>query len=207
MRRREIVAGLGSIGALASAGGLLLGDGLSSQADTADADDGGDDGGPLTVETIDARGSDAGTLSVPNGDLMVVELFVTGCGNCQAQMPNLAEAHAQLVADYGDELTFLGATYQSPEGKPPAELRDWWRGHGGNWPIGYDPTGDIAAQYGIVGYPVTVVIDGNGEKRWEKLGITSPDVIVDRVESILETSSDGATNSSTDANATESTST
>ncbi len=205
MRRREIVAGLGSIGALAGAGGLLLGDGLLSRADTADADDGGDDGGPITVETIDAPGSDAGTLSVPNGDIMVVEFFVTGCGNCQAQMPNLAEAHAQLVADYGDELTFLGATYQSAESKPPAELREWWRGHGGNWPIGYDPTGDIAAQYGVVGYPVTVVIDGDGEKRWEKLGITSSDVIVDHVESILETSSDETTNSSPVTNTTEST--
>jgi len=207
MRRREIVAGLGSVGTIAGAGGLLLGDGFSFGADTADADDGSDDGGPITVETIDARGSDAGTLPVPNGDIMVIELFVTGCGNCQAQMPNLAEAHARLVADHGDELTFLGATYQSPDGKPPAEFREWWRSHDGNWPVGYDPTGDIAAQYGIVGYPVTVVIDGDGEKRWEKLGVTSPDVIVDHVESVLETSSDGETNSSADANATESTST
>ncbi|MFD1563948.1 TlpA family protein disulfide reductase [Haloarchaeobius amylolyticus] len=204
MRRREIVAGIGSIGALAGAGGLLLGDVPSFGGDTADADDGGDDDGPVTVETIDARGSDAGTLSVPNGDVMIVELFVTGCGNCQAQMPNLAEAHARLAPDHGDELTFLGATYQSAESKPPAELRDWWRGHGGNWPVGYDPTGDIASQYGIVGYPVTVVIDGDGEKRWEKLGITSPAEIVDAVEPVLETSGDGDTNASTGTNESES---
>jgi len=205
MRRREIVAGLGSVGALAGAGGLLLGGVPPFGADSAGSDRDGDDDGPITVETIDARGSEAGTLTVPNGDIMVVELFVTGCGNCLAQMPNLASAHADLTAEHGDSLTFLGATYQSAESKPPAELRDWWRGHGGNWPIGYDPAGEIAARYGIVGYPVTVVIDGDGEKRWKKLGITSPDVIVDHVESVLETSSDGETNSSADTSESSST--
>ena len=205
MRRRELVAGLGSIGVLAGGGGLLLGGVPWSGGDSTSADD-GDGDGPISIETIDAPGSEAGTLSVPNGDVMVVDLFVTGCGNCQAQMPNVAEARSQLVTDYGDDLTFLGATYQSSDDKSPTELRDWWRGHSGNWPVGYDPTGDIAATYGLVGYPITVVIDGQGEKRWSHLGVTSPDTIVDAVEPVLAERHNRATNSSTDANATESTS-
>ncbi|MFA9415193.1 TlpA family protein disulfide reductase [Natrinema sp. HArc-T2] len=200
MRRREIVAGLGSVGALAGAGGLLLGGVPSFGADSgSDSDD-----GPLTVETIDARGSEAGTLTVPNGDIMVLEFFVTGCGNCQTQMPKVAEAYSRIATDHGDEVTFLGVTFQSPETKPPAELREWWRAHGGNWPVGYDPMGDIAASYGFSSYPTTIVTDADGEKHWGKLGITQPDVIVDHVESVLETSSDGTTNAAADSDAAES---
>ncbi|TMT85843.1 TlpA family protein disulfide reductase [Haloterrigena sp. H1] len=200
MRRREIVAGLGSVGALAGAGGLLLG-GVPSFG--ADSGPGNGDDGSYTVETIDARGSEAGTLPVPTGDVMVLEFFVTGCGNCQTQMPKIAEAYSQLATDHGDEVTFLGITFQSPDNKPPAELRDWWRAHGGNWPVGYDPMGDIAASYGYSSYPTTIVTDADGEKHWGKLGITEPDVIVDHVESVLETSSDETTNSSVNANTTE----
>ena len=202
MRRREIVAGLGSVGTIAGAGGLLLGGVPSFGADS--GSDAGDDG-PLTVDTIDARGSEAGTLTVPNGDVMVLEFFVTGCGNCQAQMPKVAAAHSQLAPAHGDAVTFLGVTFQSPENKPPAELRDWWRAHGGNWPVGYDPLGDVAVNYGHSSYPTTVVLDADGEKHWGKLGITEPDVIVDHVESVLETSSGETTNSSVNATSTEST--
>ncbi|MFC6765050.1 TlpA family protein disulfide reductase [Natrinema soli] len=210
MRRREIIAGLGSVGVLAGAGGLFLG-GVPSfgavpsfEADSTESEHEGGSDGPITVETIDAPGSEAGTVTVPNGDVMVVELFVTGCGNCQAQMSNLAEAHSQLAADYGDGLTFLGATYQSNDSKPPAELRDWWRGHGGNWPVGYDPTGDISARYGAVGYPVTMVIDERGEKRWEELGFAPPETIVEAVEPVLEANDGTTTNESTTPGANES---
>lgn len=210
MRRREIVAGLGSVGVLAGAGGLFL-EGVPSfgavpslEDDSAGSEPDGDSDGPITVETIDARGSEAGVVTVPNGEVMVVELFVTGCGNCQAQMSNLAEAHSRLAADDGDGLTFLGATYQSDDSKPPAELRDWWRGHGGNWPVGYDPTGDLSARYGAVGYPVTMVIDERGEKRWEKLGFAPPEAIVEAVEPVLEENEGTATDESTTAEANES---
>ena len=202
MRRREIVAGLGSVGTIVGAGGLLLGGMPSLGADS--GSDTGDDGA-LTVDTIDARGSEAGTRTVPTGDVMVLELFVTGCGNCRAQLPNVAAAHSQLATDHGDEVTFLGITFQSPETKPPAELRDWWRAHGGNWAVGYDPMGNVAANYGFSSYPTTIVTDADGEKHWGKLGITRPAVIVDHVESALETSSDGTTNASVDATSPEST--
>jgi|AntDeeMinimDraft_4_1070355.scaffolds.fasta_scaffold00974_7 hypothetical protein len=210
MRRREIIAGLGSVGVLAGAGGLFL-EGVPSfeaipsfEADSAESEREGGSDGPVTVETIDARGSEAGAVTVPNGDVMVVELFVTGCGNCQAQMWNLAEAHSRLAAEYGNGLTFLGATYQSTDSKPPAELRDWWRGHGGDWPVGYDPKGDISARYGAVGYPVTMVIDERGEKRWEELGRAPPETIVEAVEPVLETDDGTATNESTTSEADES---
>ncbi|SEQ53593.1 TlpA family protein disulfide reductase [Natrinema salaciae] len=206
MRRREIVAGFGSIGVLAGATGVAVGKlflpSFGSDSTTDDGD-GGHSDGPVDVETIDARGSEAGTVTVPNDGITVVSFFVTGCGHCQATMPRLAEARSRLVEDGGDELTFLSVTYQSLDNKPADELREWWRAHSGNWNVGYDPNSTLAARYGVYGYPVTVVVDERGEKHWDKLGIIEPADLVEAVESVLE-SADGNASESADGNVSES---
>lgn len=187
MRRRELLAGVGSVGALAGGTGIVLG-GLPSFGGEPAADTGGDDGSewPIEVATIDARGSDGGTVTVPNDGITLAEFFVTGCGKCQAQMPRLAEARSRLVDDYGDDLTVLSVTYQSADSMPDDELRSWWRNHDGNWAVGRDTTSSLAANYGIFGYPVTIVVDETGEKRWEKRGVGSSDDIVQAVEAAFE---------------------
>lgn len=189
MRRRELVAGIGSIGALTGAAGALFGGVPSFGDDSTAAASGGSSDEPITVETIDARGSEAGTLTVPTGDVTVVMFFVTGCGQCQAHMPHLAEARRRLVDEHGDAVSFLSVTYQSFGAMPADELRAWWRDHGGNWTVGYDPNSDLAAAYSVVGYPVTIVLDEQGAKRWGKLGVQPVDDIVGAVESVLEADS------------------
>ncbi|QCS43268.1 TlpA disulfide reductase family protein [Natrinema versiforme] len=201
MRRRELIAGLGSVGVLAGATGIALGGVPSFGTDRAASEEGGETDGPVEVETIDARGSEAGTMTVPNDDVTVAMFFVTGCGNCQAQLPRLADARSRLVADHGDDLTFLSVTYQSFDSMPDDELREWWRAHSGNWAVGYDSSSTLAASYGIVGYPVTAVIDDQGEKRWEELGVTAAADIVAAVESVLE-ANDGEMSESASENET-----
>lgn len=197
MRRRDIVAGIGSVGVLAGAGGVLLGGLPSFGADRAASASDEDADGPIAIETIDAPGSEAGTVTVPNDGVTVAMLFVTGCGFCQAHVSDLAEARSRLAADHGEAVTFLAATYQSADREPPAELRAWWRDHGGTYAVGYDPKGDIAAEYGAAGYPVTLVVDERGEKRWEKLGTVAPETIVEAVEPVLEASGEEAAGPST----------
>ena len=188
MRRRELVAGIGSVGVLAG-GGTVLWRGLPTLAD--DGRPAGETGGdPLEVETIDARGSEAGTLRVPTDGVTVVMFFTTGCGNCQAQMPRLDEARSHLAERHGDAVEFLSVTYQTPETKPEDELREWWRLHSGNWSVGYDS--GLASSYSVVGFPVTIVVDSDGEKRWEETGVQDADTIVDAVEDILEREGSGS---------------
>ncbi|RQG93404.1 TlpA family protein disulfide reductase [Natrarchaeobius chitinivorans] len=199
MRRRDLVAGVASVGVLAGAGAIVLGglptggtdgDGATDDDAAADGDAAADDEAdsstePLEIRTIDAQGSEAGTVSVPNDGVTVVMFFVTGCGNCQAQMPRLAEARSQLVDEYGDELTVVSVTYQTPETMPEDELRAWWADLGGDWYVGYDSSPSLATRYGVVGYPVTVVIDEAGEKRWDELGVIDARDIVGAVESVF----------------------
>lgn len=205
MNRRELIAGIGSVGVLGGAGTVLwrglpsFSDASSGAADDENSND------PLEVETIDAQGSEAGSISVPDDSVMAIMFFSTGCGNCQAQMAQLAMAREELDGEYGDTVRFLSATYQTPETKPEDELREWWTTHSGNWHVGYDS--GLASSYSVVGFPVTIVVDTAGDKHWEETGVQSTDRIVDAVESVLETETfdDDSGEESTDESADEST--
>ncbi|QRV15591.1 TlpA family protein disulfide reductase [Haloterrigena salifodinae] len=181
MNRRELLAGLGSAGALAGAGTLLRVGPPSFGADGPEMSDGNES---LEVETIDARGSEAGTVRVPTDAVALVTFFVTGCGNCQAQIPELAAARDQLRERHGDAVRFLAATYQRSETLSPAALREWWATHGGDWAVGYDA--GLAEAYGVVGYPTTILVDPNGEKRWHETAVLDHETIVRDVDDELE---------------------
>lgn len=187
MRRRDIVAGVASLGVLSGSAGLLyngvpsIGDNSATTADSASD-------GPVAVETIDARGSEAGTVSVPSDRVLVITFFVTGCGQCQTQIPKLATAHDTLTDQHGSDIRFLSVTYQSIGRLPADDLREWWAAHDGNWAVGYDPDSTLSASYGVVGYPVTVVIDTDGRNRWQETGVQRSETIVDAVETVMESS-------------------
>ncbi|QFU83431.1 TlpA family protein disulfide reductase [Natronorubrum aibiense] len=205
MNRRELIAGIGSVGVLGGAGTVLVRGLPSFDNGESETDDGEDDRNPLEVETIDAEGSEAGTFAVPTDGVTTIMFFTTGCGNCQAQMPRLADAREELVDKHGDRVQFLSATYQTPDTLPEADLREWWTTHSGNWNVGYDS--GLAGSYGVVGFPVTIVVDTDGEKHWEETGVQSTDKIVGAVESVLETETfdDDSGEESTDESGDEST--
>ncbi len=152
---------------------------------------------PPEISTIDARGSDAGTVTVPNDGVTVAMFFVTGCGNCQAQMSHLAEARETPERD-GDRVTVLDHLPDS-------------RNHAGSRPSGvvgrpgrklvrgYDLP-SLAASYGVVGYPATIVVDEAGEKRWHEVGVQPSSDIVQATDSVLEepTGSDRLANDNDD---------
>jgi len=185
VRRRDIVAGVASLGAFASGVALFQIGVPSIDGENRDEAASGADS-PVSVETIDARGSTDGAASVPADGVTILTFFVTGCGQCQTQIPKLAVAHEKLTDEYGAAVHFLSVTYQSIDRLPPDELRDWWEHHEGNWAVGYDPDSTLAARYGIVGYPVTTVIDADGESQFQETGVTQPDQIVEAVESALD---------------------
>ncbi|ADD06022.1 thioredoxin domain protein [Natrialba magadii ATCC 43099] len=176
MRRRDLIAGVGSLGVLAGAGGVLW-RGIPVGDEPPAADAGGDEDtedddsdGPIVLETIDATGSEEGTIEVPNDGVTVVMFFSPSCGSCQALMPNLREASDQLNEEYGDDVTIVSVTSNRSED----ELREWWDEHDGNWYLGHDPGRTLGVTYQVVGYPVIIVIDENGEKHWDENGVINP---------------------------------
>lgn len=187
MRRRDLLAGVGSVGVLAGAGGILwrglpVGANEPTEADAASDEDEDEDDGPIELETIDATGSEEGTIEVPNDGVTVAMFFSPSCGNCQALMPNLREAREQLREEYGDDLTVVSVTSQRSED----ELRDWWDEHDGNWSLGFDPGRSLGVSYQVVGYPVVIVVDETGEKHWHENGVLDTRRIYYGVSPVLD---------------------
>lgn len=214
MRRREAIAGVASLGIL-GAGGIVVtrgvpavgGEPTSDDGEGADGNDGTDagwSGGPIELETIDVRGSEAGTLPVPNDGVTVLNFFAPSCNTCSRSMPHFGEAVARLRADYADVLTVASVTPPRPEG----ELTDWWDEHDGDWYLGHDPKSRLSTRYRVTGYPVFIAVDPEGEVVWEDDGVIDADRTVRQLGRILEEyatddadsgadSADGSTDDST----------
>ncbi|EMA35126.1 TlpA family protein disulfide reductase [Halobiforma nitratireducens] len=194
MRRRDVLAGLGSVGVVAGAGAVAV-YGLPS---TGNLEGGGDDGGdsdgdgeadridPAEIETVDAPGSEAGEILVPASDddrPTFIDFFGTWCPPCIDQMPALAAAHDRV----GDEVLFISITSESvgEDGMlTEAELVDWWDEHDGSWTLGLDPSADLS--YLATGYPTAMAIDADGYLRWSETGTKTADELVAGIEHALE---------------------
>lgn len=158
MRRRTLLAGLGTAGALAVGGARYVSS--HSRSDGASS--------PVTVETIDAPGSEAGTTTVPPSDgPLLLEFFATTCSVCADQMSVLRTVRERAAND----VRFLSVTSE-PVGLSltKGDVRIWWRQNGGAWPVGVDDGTDLAQRYGATRVPTTLVIDERGRVTWRHDG-------------------------------------
>lgn len=196
MRRRELIAGLGSAGVLAGAGavaiyglpdgGALGTGGQEPSGGASGADEAGVE--PIPVETVEARGSEAGEVQLPAPDRPTfLDLFGTWCPPCIEQMPALAEAHDRIDAD----VLFISVTNESVGENGSItrdELRAWWDEHGGNWTLGLDPAAEVTERYLEGNYPTAVAIDDAGTVQWSDSGVKTADELVAGIERALEAS-------------------
>ena len=187
MRRRELIAGVGSAAALGAGGAIAVGGLPSAGGDS--SDDGGAAGeterrDPIAVETIDAPGSDAGEVRIPAAERPAfIDFFGTWCPPCIDQMPALAAANERV----GDEVLFVSVTTENVGGSvTEAEVVEWWTTHGGEWTLGIDPTAELAARYNPPGYPAAFAIDEAGAVAWSDAGVKTADELVAGIERAME---------------------
>lgn len=165
MKRRRV------LGALAGAG--LTGTSLwvaRNGVPRPGGSDGDPAGLPREVETLDAPGSTAGTATVPRpGTPTVVDLFATWCAPCDEQ---LAELRA-VREDYPD-VAFVSVTNERVgDTLTRADIADWWREHGGAWPVGIDPGSELLAAFGANTLPHVAVADDDGRIVAEYSGVAA----------------------------------
>lgn len=178
MRRRELLAATAGISVLAG----CLDDG-SEPADQLDDTDESDP--PFEIRTVDAPGSEAGTVQIPQaGRVMLLNFTRTRCPTSEGLLSAVGDTRDDLRRADVDVISVTdGSAGPQPS---PAELADWWREHDGSWTIGIDERGLLNDHYEIRGFPVVMAIDGAGEVHWHNDGPTAANNMVSGVRTALE---------------------
>ncbi|WP_267641036.1 TlpA family protein disulfide reductase [Haloarchaeobius amylolyticus] len=178
MRRRTF------LGAAAGAAGVGLG-----VAAWATAGREGDTLATTTVETLDARGSEAGTITVPAADRPVVlDLFATVCGPCKPQTRAVATAHERL----GDAVHVVSVTGEpiGETGVSPEGLREWWRDAHGDWTLAHDREARLVHALDARQIPFLAVVTPDGRVAYRETA--RPDIVpADRIVAAVGRVTDG----------------
>jgi len=181
VKRRELLAGLGSVAVLGGAGLVAtgIGPGLSGDGSSAESIE------PVTLDTIDAPGSRDGEVTLPaDGQPTFVDFFGTWCAPCIEQMPALGAAEDRV----GDDVQFVSVTTEDVGGAlAPEAVADWWREHDGDWLVAADVTAELAAKLNVGGYPTAVVLDAQRRIQWSDSGTHSADDLVSHIDAVTDT--------------------
>jgi len=139
---------------------------------------------PLTFETIDAPGSEAGEVTVPHPERVTfIDLFATWCAPCEEQMNDLSTVHEE----YADRVRFVSVTNERLGGTlTQRDIRGWWRRHHGAWTVGVDPDSDLMAALGAGGIPYHAIADASGTIRWQQAGLSTAETLRTALDRVLE---------------------
>ncbi|AGN01641.1 thioredoxin [Salinarchaeum sp. Harcht-Bsk1] len=160
MRRRQALAAVAGLG-LTGGSAWIAKNGIPGRESTASRL-------PITVETLDARGSSAGETPVPiPGSVTVVDLFATWCPPCDEQLAILDDVRSSYPS-----VEFVSVTNERPSDALTREdIAAWWNDHDGNWTLGLDPGSDLLAAFGASGLPYVAIADADGSIRFQDGGL------------------------------------
>ena len=101
----------------------------------------------------------AGTLADYQGKVVVLNFWATWCAPCREEMPMLSDLQTELGGESFEVVTI--ATGRNP---PPA-MKTFFDEIGvDNLPLHRDPKSKIAREMGVLGLPITVVLDREGQE-------------------------------------------
>jgi cytochrome c biogenesis protein CcmG/thiol:disulfide interchange protein DsbE len=108
----------------------------------------------LAGPTLDGGQLDVDTLQATTGKWVIVNFVASWCYGCAVEHPDLvrfAEAHR------GD-VQVVGVAYNDE----PADLREFFRTQGGDWPVILPDKGSAAYDFGVTGVPESFVVRPDG---------------------------------------------
>ncbi len=120
---------------------------------------------PVSETAFEAEGGGTGTLADYAGKIALVNFWATWCAPCRKEMPMLAELQTELGGE-----DFAVVTIATGRNPLPA-MQDFFAEIGvDNLPLHRDPKQQMAREMGVVGLPVTVILDRDGREIARMLG-------------------------------------
>lgn len=173
MRRRDFLAGAAGLAVVGGGAAYALGDlSLIREEDAGMA--------PVELPGIEAPGSDAGTVTIPNeGQVNFVELFATSCPACQRMMPELRDAAATA-----DDVQFVSVTNEPLGHTIDAEdIAEWWAERDAHWQLAHDEELELTMALDANAVPYSAVFDAENRLVWSDDGYKTDDELLDAIES------------------------
>jgi cytochrome c biogenesis protein CcmG/thiol:disulfide interchange protein DsbE len=127
------------------------------------------------LRTLDGE---AVRLADLRGRPALVNFWASWCIPCREEFELFAAARRRH-AEQGLEI--LGVIYKDS----PEAAAEFYRTHGGTWPALVDPGGTVAAEYGVLGLPITFYVDRRGIVRTVSYGPPPEDVFEAQLALIL----------------------
>ncbi len=101
-----------------------------------------------------AAGEPDVSLGAFRGRPLVINVWASWCVPCRREMPDFQAAHVLL----GERVAFVGIDHQDARSSAIAFAHET----GVTYPSGFDPQGAVAADYGLVGLPTTILVASDG---------------------------------------------
>ena len=185
MNRRTVLGGMAAAGALGGSLWFAMADSrfTTGANPDSDAEAAASRMAPQEIETLEAPGSSAGTLTVPvPGEVTVVDAFATWCAPCREQMVQLNAAHDEV----GGQARFVSVSNEAIGGDfKRSDVAEWWATHDGNWTVGLERQGNVTSELRVSGLPFVAIVDAAGRITWTHQGVTDGTTLVERVEAAL----------------------
>jgi peroxiredoxin len=118
------------------------------------------------------------TLSSFYGHITVVNFWGSWCAPCRIEAPGLEQAW-EVYRTRG--VRFLGVDERDNDAAGRAFVSEFDLGY----PSVTDPSGRLAAPYGLFGMPTTFVIDAQGQLRYRFVGYLNADILRLTLDTVL----------------------
>ena len=118
------------------------------------------------------------TLSSLRGHVVVLNFWASWCAPCRVEAPGLRRV-SERYRERG--VRFLGVDYRDNDAAARAFIGEFRL----RYPSVTDPSGSLAYDYELIGFPTTFIIDPAGTIRYRFVGYLDEEVLVDALNDVL----------------------